>query len=171
MPPKYSYENARFKLLWRTENRYASFLCSTGHVWTSDQCADLCRRVPQHRAQPHVPPAGRRERGLLQTRHRVACQEAEGETGWARFTHHRHYHQWCTSQQVCHDTTNFGRATTGNWSADFWSAFFMKSFLNSTTFLAKQSPHPLWLILTTIFMTCSVNKRAILMHNRRVSIS
>ena len=60
------------------------------------------RRVPEHRAQPDVPPAGRRERGLRQARHREPGQEAKGEKGRAGLAHHRHHHQWRSPQQVRH---------------------------------------------------------------------
>ncbi|XP_039973017.1 mothers against decapentaplegic homolog 4-like isoform X2 [Xiphias gladius] len=68
------------------------------------------RRLPQHRPQPDVPPAGGRERGLRQAGHREPGEEAEGEEGRAGLAHHRRHHQRRPSQQVCHHPEDAGRA-------------------------------------------------------------
>ncbi|XP_074837186.1 mothers against decapentaplegic homolog 4-like isoform X2 [Carettochelys insculpta] len=68
------------------------------------------RRLPEHRAQPAVPPAGRRKRGLCQARHREPGEEAEGEEGRAGLTHHGHHHQRGPPQQVRDHPAHPGRA-------------------------------------------------------------
>jgi hypothetical protein len=69
--------------------------------------------VPEHRAQPYVPPPGRRERVLFQTRHREPGEEAEGEARRAGQPHHRHHHQRRTPHQVRHHTAHARRPPTG----------------------------------------------------------
>lgn len=71
------------------------------------------RRLPQHRPQPDVPPAGGGERGLRQAGHRESGEEAEGEEGRTGLTHHRRHHQRGPSQQVCDHPEDAGRAAAG----------------------------------------------------------
>ena len=71
------------------------------------------RRLPEHRAQPDVPPAGRRERELRQEGDREPGEEAEGEEGRAGLPHHRGDHQRRAPQQVRDHPEDAGRAAAG----------------------------------------------------------
>ena len=72
------------------------------------------RRLPQHRAQPDVPPAGRRERVVREARHREPRQEAEGETRRARQSDHGDHDERRAPVKVRHHTAHPRRTTTGD---------------------------------------------------------
>ena len=79
----------------------AILLLSCGRHDDVTRGAHVGRCLPQHRAQPYVPPTGRREWILLQESHWESRQKAEGEARWTGQSDHCHHHEWRPSYQVC----------------------------------------------------------------------
>ena len=75
--------------------------------------SDVVGRLPQHRAQSDVSPAGRRERDVCEARHRKSRQKAEGEARRTRQPDHGDHDERRAPDKVRHDTAHTRRKAAG----------------------------------------------------------
>lgn len=69
----------------------------------------------EYRTQSHVSQTGRGVGDVRQEGHRVAGEEAEGQTRRVGIPGDRHHYEWGAPDEVRHDTTHPGWSSTGGW--------------------------------------------------------